>query len=150
MHRIAVLTVLVSACAGDTPLEQAFCDVLAGSASRAITATSDEEKAPESAFDATRIDISLFEDEDVYLGFVRFTADEVGSFAFGFDEDVPVQLETLDGDAIAWDNTVQGAACTELAVRHTASLLAESYLLLIGPTSSPMVAMVAEESDDDL
>lgn len=150
MQRLVLVSLALSACAGtDTPLEQAFCNVLGGTNTRSISAATDPASAPESAFGDTRVEITL-QNDGQYVGVVAYTADEAGSFAFGLDQDVPLTLEDADGTEVPWDVTIEGAACTDLAVRHTATLQLDTYYLNFGPTTHEVVAMVAEESDDDL
>lgn len=152
MRNLLVLPFVLAACgAADTPLEEAFCTVLGGNATASITAADDASAAPEAAREDTRVDVTLLEDGDDYSGIVAYTPDEVGTFAFGFGEDIPVVLTDANGDEVPWQNEVTGAtACTELAVRYSVALQMETYFLELGPTSSAMVSMVAEESDDDL
>lgn len=134
----------------DTDLETAFCDVLGQSNAEAVTATADTSGAPEVAFEDVRVEIDLIEADSMFSGTVAYTPDEAGSFAFGFDEDVPVTVVEAGGSPLPWVNEVSGAACAELAVRRTVQLGLDTVYLEIGPTPVGTVALVAEESDDDL
>jgi hypothetical protein len=144
----------LSACGGgssETSLEQAFCEILASTTAEAVVATADLEGAPEVAFEDTRIEVDLLEQEDgSFAGVVAYTADEAGSFAFGFDVDVPVTVVEPSGSPLPWKAEVVGADCDELEIRRTVELGLRTVYLRIGPTDVATLSLVAEESDDDL
>ena len=79
--RTALICVALTACAGaETSLEDAFCDLLAGTPGQAVTAAEDTTGAPEVAFEDTRVEVDLLEGEDgMWSGVVAYTADEAGS-----------------------------------------------------------------------
>lgn len=61
-------------------------------------------------------------------------------------------MEVLDADggSISVGQSIDGAACADLAVRHTVGLELGTYALSFGATDVDEVKLVAEESDDDL
>lgn len=150
-HIILSITALsLVACAGsDTDLETAFCEGLEAPAVRAVNATATEAGAPD-VTDARRVDINLVEESGSYTGFVTYSPDEQGSFAFGLTENADFMVLDAAGNEIPIDVTVEGATmCTALAVRHTVSLNLERVTMMIGPTDSPTIGIISEESDDD-
>ncbi len=131
----------------DTDLETAFCNLLAGGA----TVTVDAANEPEVAREDKRVVIALEMSNDGYVGRVKFTADERGSFAFGLDTDVPFVVMDSDGAIVQHEQRVDGAeACSELVVRYTVPMQRQAYWLELGPTDVSEIAIVSEESDDDL
>lgn len=140
-------------CAGEgeeTDLETAFCEILANGPETSVTATDSADGAPEAFVEDAAVEIALLEVEGQYEGFVSFTTDEAGSYAIGLSDDVPMEVLDADGGSIAIDQSIDGAACADLAVRHTVSLELGTYTLSFGPTDVDEVKVVAEESDDDL
>lgn len=140
------------ACAGaeETDLETAFCEILANGPETDVAATEAAEGAPEAFVEDTAVEITLLDVEGQFEGYVSFTTDEAGSYAIGLSDDVPFAVLDAAGAEISLDQSVDGAACADLAVRHTVSLELGTYTLHFGPTDVDEVALVAEESDDDL
>ncbi|MEQ9319745.1 MAG: hypothetical protein RIF41_11345 [Polyangiaceae bacterium] len=148
---IALFSSLVTAaCAGsDTDLETAFCDGLQQPAAKTVDASLDAAAAPD-ATDASRVDVVLLPQTDgSYGGFVAYRPDESGSFAFGLTEDVDLVFRDASGAEIAIDTTVVGAACDELAVRHSVSLSLDVVTIEIVGSPIETIGLIAEESDDD-
>ena len=156
MNRITTtiaFTLTLAACGSgnsDTALETAFCNGLEAPAARTVAATAAADGAPD-ATDAARVNVTLLAEGDAFTGFVAYTPDEVGSFAFGLTEDVGVVVRDADGNEIPITTSVTGSAqCDALAVRYTVPLELQTYTLEIGPASAATIGLIAEESDDDL
>lgn len=141
------------ACAGEgeeTDLETAFCDILANGPETSVTATESADGAPEAFVEDSAVEIALVAGDPDFSGYVSFTTDEAGSYAMGLSDDVPVEVMDSEGATISLEQSIDGAACADLAVRHTVSLELGTYTLYFGPTDVDEVKLVAEESDDDL
>lgn len=149
-HILFALTALTTvACAApDTDLETAFCDGLAAPAARTVAASDTPADAAD-VTDASRVDIELLEGDGQFSGFVSYRPDEAGSFAFGLTANVDLIVRDEAGNEVPIDVTVEGAACAELAVRHSVMMDLQTYTLEIGPTDQPSIGLIAEESDDD-
>lgn len=138
----------LAACASDTALEIALCDLLQNGPSTAVTAAASG--GPQGFVDASRVDITLLDDGNGrFAGEVLFTADEVGSFVLGLSDAIPVVLHDATGAEVPLGEPVRSADCAELALRYTVDLELEPYTLVFGPTSTATFSLVAEESDDD-
>lgn len=148
-HHLALLPLFCVACLGsDTDLETAFCNGLEEAAARTVSASAGPEDAPD-VTDVGRVDIELLAGDSA--GFVAYVPDEVGSFAFGLTEDLPIAIRDADGAAVEIEQTVTGSMlCDALAVRYSAPLTIQRYTLEVGPTSATTLGIIAEESDDDL
>lgn len=153
-HPISVIILLsclgATGCgASDTDLETAFCDGLQQPAAKTVDASLDADAAPD-ATDDSRVDVVLNAEQDgSFGGYVAYEPDESGSFAFGLTEDVELVFRDASGEEIAIDTTVVGAACDELAVRHSVTLALEVVTIEIVGSPTETVGLIAEESDDD-
>lgn len=151
---LAALCLLpLSACAGEgeeTDLETAFCEILANGPEVDVAATESADGAPEAFMEDSAVEVGLVAGDPDFSGYVSFTTDESGSYAIGLSDDVPMEVMDADGASISLDQSIDGAACADLAVRHTVSLELGTYTLYFGPTELDEVSLVAEESDDDL
>lgn len=143
---------LLAACGGtDTDLETAFCIGLGSDAAATASASASAGDAPTVALGDARTDVTLPMSGDDYGGSIVFVADEAGYFAFGLGRDVPLTVRDSAGAEVPIVETVRGSAmCTELAVRYTVELAPAPYTLTFGPTDAAVLAIVAEESDDDV
>jgi hypothetical protein len=145
---IALLALL--GCAEETDLEKAFCAQLAADAVEMVTATPDATDAPSVSRDGIAFRIQLLPEGDAFAGTVSYRPDERGDFAIGLSADIPMRILNPEGEAVEISNTVVGASCPELAVRHTARLGLTTYTIELGPTAVDVVSLVSEESNDDL
>jgi hypothetical protein len=149
MRRFLVFGGLVlGGCGSDSPLEEAFCDLLENGP--AVSVTAEATGGPEGFVDANRVDVTLPDDgSGQFAGELTFTTDEAGSFAVGLSTDVPVELRDSSGTVIPLGSPVTSDTCAPLALRYTVDLVLASYTLSFGPTSVETFSLVAEESDDD-
>ena len=146
----ALVASIATACTGsDTDLETAFCAGLEAAAARTVDAAPTADDADDIT-DSARVDIALAAVDGQFGGFVTYTPDEAGSFAFGLTDDVELIVRDEAGDVVAVDTSVASTQCDALAMRHTFTLRLETYTLEIAPTDVDRIGIIAEESDDDL
>jgi len=148
---MAVVCVALAACGSgsETDLETAFCDILANGPEDQVDAV-DGPSGPELAAEDRSVAVLLVDLGDgTFGGSATYTADEAGSFVMGLSDDIPLTVYDSQDEVVPLENTVQGASCDELAVRHTVQLEAAAYRVEFGPTDVDEVRVVSEESDDD-
>lgn len=148
-----LLSVGLLACGGsaETDLEAAFCAALGADPSETVPAAARPEDAPPAPFGDRSTAVTLVGDGADRAGYVTYTPDEAGTFAFGLSADVPFEVRDAAGNPLALDRTVKGSQmCAELAVRHTVQLEIATYTVAFGPADAASVRVTAEESDDDL
>lgn len=109
-----------------------------------VTAAADATGAPSITFEHTAVRVALGDLEGQKGGYVTFTADEDGEFAFFAGPSVSMAVTDAAGAAVAAESEEAVSECTEVAVSRKYDLKVGTYTIKLGPTAETTVTIVAE------
>ncbi len=112
------------------------------------TATDEVASAPDVSVEHTSHTIALIDFAGSKGGYVAFQAAEAGEYAFFFDADVPLSIQSSAGADVALEESCDPAACSAscdlVKGKHLVDLEVGTYYLELGPTALTEVRLVHE------